>query len=213
MWKKIYIPKTNGWNLKNAPLGKGETSTFFANNLLGSSRFCRFHDLPQSFITLWSFRESASLEGEMLLPVDLEGMFLLEGFRQSINRNFCLWRHRVYPWHLRAVGIWKSNTCEPRSKNRALLSIKYWLVNRDPCSGWPPYNWVGFHPLYTTKKTGALSSLLMLLFKHLYVSKVFRRLHSPKTSLPGDENARPFHPLVGGHLIIWRVKWRDQNIL
>ena len=38
---------------------------------------------------------------------------------------------------------------EPRKK-KLLLSMKSWLVNRDPYSGLLEslYNWVGFHPLY-----------------------------------------------------------------
>ena len=36
-------------------------------------------------------------------------------------------------------------------KNPPILSMKYWLVNRDPYNGllYSLYNWVVFHPLYT----------------------------------------------------------------
>ena len=37
-------------------------------------------------------------------------------------------------------------------------SIESWLLNRDPYNGWlqSPYNWVVFHPLYTTINQGQL---------------------------------------------------------
>ena len=43
-------------------------------------------------------------------------------------------------------------------KNRSpLLSMKYWLVNRDPYNEllYSPYAWVVFHPLYTQNNQGA----------------------------------------------------------
>ena len=45
-------------------------------------------------------------------------------------------------------------------------SIESWLFNRDPYNGWlqSPYNWVVFHPLYTTINQGQLVIAQMFLF-------------------------------------------------
>ena len=48
-------------------------------------------------------------------------------------------------------------------KNPPILSIKSWMVNRDPyfmVYYHALYNWVVFHPLYTLTQPGALFSLL-----------------------------------------------------
>ena len=52
-------------------------------------------------------------------------------------------------------GVW-SNTCG-NVQNPVDIPL-YWLVNRDSynASLQSPYNWVGFHPLYTANNQGQL---------------------------------------------------------
>ena len=55
-------------------------------------------------------------------------------------------------------------TLEPRKKTRKLLSMKYWLVNKDPYNGLLKslYNWVGCHPLYNPENSGTSKSSILI---------------------------------------------------
>ncbi len=85
------------------------------------------------------------------------GVLLGPAFQQ---KNDC----HLWASHRQTVSI----SPEPRKKKPALLSRKYWLVNRDPYNGLLQslYNWVVFHPLYTLNNR-------VCFIAHLHTAPVF----------------------------------------
>ena len=58
-------------------------------------------------------------------------------------------------------------------------SIESWLVNRDSCNGLlqSPYNWVGFHPLYTANNQG---------FGQFSIAQRSQRTYKPRSTFLPD---------------------------
>ena len=87
-------------------------------------------------------------------------------------------------------------------KKKLLLSIKSWLVNRDPNSGLfqSPYNWVGCHPLHTPIGPGGS----FLFARPFYGACSTSSLMPPSTS---ERRRKPSHSTSrlcsGKNYVIW----------